>query len=88
MKQIKPKRREPKPVRLTIVFPRRAVYDEFRGWLSDGGGEQAFMADVEHLGDNDIGSLDFDYDGHTVVVTELPRVPQSSGQANERKDDG
>jgi hypothetical protein len=49
-----------------LVFDSRALRDEFRGWLSDGGGEQAFTADLEYFGDTIRRLVDVDYDGNIV----------------------
>ena len=57
-----------RPARLVLRFDSRTLRDEFRGWLSDGGGEQAFMADLEYFTDTRFRSADFDYDGDTVIV--------------------
>lgn len=57
-----------RPARLVFKFDSRALRDEFRGWMSDGGGEQAFVCDLEYFSDTKSRGADFDYDGDTVVV--------------------
>jgi hypothetical protein len=71
LNQVRPKlpkkpKRTPRPARLMLVFDSRALRDEFRGWLSDGGGEQAFTADLEYFGDTIRRLVDVDYDGNIV----------------------
>jgi hypothetical protein len=60
--------RSPRPARLVFTFDSRSLRDEFRGWLSDGGGEQAFLSDVEYFGDEKYRGVEFDYDYRVVVV--------------------
>lgn len=50
---------------LTISFDSAEVRAMFRGWLSDGGGEQDFMGIVQ---DERGTHLDIDYDSETLVV--------------------
>jgi hypothetical protein len=50
-KTLKKKPAKDRPARLVLRFDSRTLRDEFRGWLSDGGGEQAFMADLEYFMD-------------------------------------
>ena len=69
----KPKR-TPRPARLVLMFDTRALRDEFRGWLSDGGGEQAFTSDLEYFADDKLRCVDFDYDGDNVRVTSKNRT--------------
>ena len=57
-----------RPARLVLRFDSCVLRDEFRGWLSDGGGEQAFVADLEYFTDSRLRGADFDYDGDTVIV--------------------
>jgi hypothetical protein len=69
--QVRPKlpkkpERSPRLARLVLVFDSRALRDEFRGWLSDGGGEQAFTADLEYFGDTTRRLVEVDYDGDIV----------------------
>ena len=54
-----------KPAQLVIKFSSAALRDEFRGWLSDGGGEYGFMGALEIRGEPPV---DIDYDGNTVTV--------------------
>lgn len=50
---------------LTISFDSAEIRALFRGWLSDGGGEQDFMGVVT---DKRGSYLDIDYDSETLVV--------------------
>jgi hypothetical protein len=55
---------------LTISFDSAEMRALFRGWLSDGGGEQDFM---DHVKEERGSTLDIDYDGEAfVVVNEFP----------------
>ena len=53
---------------LTIYFDSAALRALFRGWLSDGGGEQEFSAVVS---DERGTRIDVDYDRETVVIVEF-----------------
>jgi hypothetical protein len=50
---------------LTISFDSAELRSLFRGWLSDGGGEQDFMQCVDHERGT---TLDIDYDSEDLVV--------------------
>lgn len=51
---------------LIITFDSTDLRDEFKGWLSDGGGEYNFMEGLEM---REGAKVDFDYVGNTVIVT-------------------